>query len=172
MKSLQERLERYTSFHQSKTNQLTHFISIPAILLGALFFLSWFSFSIAGHWNISFSWIAVAALLIYYFRLNVKLAALMTIILVILTLICSAIAYPRPTTGTFITFVVLFVGGWILQFIGHTFEKSRPALLANFSQILIGPLYLLCETLKMFNLGQYFDITQPKTETTPKNKVK
>lgn len=163
MKSLKEQIDRYESYHQSRTNRLTHYIGIPAILFGALILLSWFSFSIAGYWHISFAWIATAALIIYYFFLDIKLAALMTIILVILTLICHAIAYPHPTTGTFIVFLVFFFGGWVLQFVGHTFEKNKPSFVTSFPQLVIAPMYLLIEVLKLTKLARHFDIDDDGT---------
>jgi len=46
-------------------------------------------------------------------------------------------------------FLLLFIGGWILQFIGHTvFEKRRPAFTDNLIQLLIGPLFFVIEILK------------------------
>jgi len=42
---------------------------------------------------------------------------------------------------------VLFVGGWILQFLGHHYEGRRPALLDNIFQAFIGPMFLVAETM-------------------------
>ena len=171
MKSLKQQLSQYISYHQSRTNQFTHYIGIPAIILGTLILLSWISVTIAGRWSISFAWIAIILTLVYYFRLDIKLASLMTIILVILTLICSWIAFPYPTTGTFVVFIILFVGGWILQFIGHTFEKNKPAFFTGLSQALIAPLYLLIEILKILKLGKYFDLDDSEAPPTDSNDV-
>ena len=41
----------------------------------------------------------------------------------------------------------MFIGGWILQFIGHHFEGKRPALVDNIFQGFIGPMFLVAETL-------------------------
>jgi uncharacterized membrane protein YGL010W len=39
-------------------------------------------------------------------------------------------------------FVVLFVVGWIFQFIGHIkYEKKSPAFTKNFEHLFIGPLW-------------------------------
>jgi uncharacterized membrane protein YGL010W len=40
-----------------------------------------------------------------------------------------------------------FVGGWILQLIGHWFEGKRPALVDNIWQIFVAPLFLMVEAL-------------------------
>ncbi|HLA11334.1 MAG TPA: DUF962 domain-containing protein [Pyrinomonadaceae bacterium] len=39
--------------------------------------------------------------------------------------------------------LALFVGGWILQFVGHAIEGNQPAFFRNPVYLLIGPLWLL-----------------------------
>jgi uncharacterized membrane protein YGL010W len=40
--------------------------------------------------------------------------------------------------------VVLFVLGWIFQFVGHSvYEKKSPAFLTNILHLLVGPLWIL-----------------------------
>jgi uncharacterized membrane protein YGL010W len=39
--------------------------------------------------------------------------------------------------------LVLFVVGWILQFIGHAIEGNQPAFFKNPVYLLVGPLWLL-----------------------------
>lgn len=85
----------------------------------------------------------------------------MTVVLVILNLICFWIAYPRPTTANLIVFLILFIGGWVLQFIGHAFEKAKPAFLANISQVLIAPIFVVAEFIQLLGLGRYFDLEAP-----------
>ena len=46
---------------------------------------------------------------------------------------------------------MLFVGGWILQLIGHAFEGRKPALTQNLFQIFVAPLFLCAEVF--FALG-------------------
>ena len=48
-------------------------------------------------------------------------------------------------------FAVLFVGGWILQFVGHVYEGRRPALTDNLFQIFVAPIFLVAEAF--FALG-------------------
>src|SRR5688500_10034715 len=48
-------------------------------------------------------------------------------------------------------FAVLFVGGWILQLVGHVFEGRKPALADNFFQIFVAPIFLAAEVF--FALG-------------------
>jgi uncharacterized membrane protein YGL010W len=48
-------------------------------------------------------------------------------------------------------FGVLFVGGWILQLVGHMFEGRKPALADNLFQIFVAPIFLAAEIF--FALG-------------------
>jgi uncharacterized membrane protein YGL010W len=48
-------------------------------------------------------------------------------------------------------FAVLFVGGWIVQLLGHAFEGRKPALADNLFQIFIAPIFLCAELF--FALG-------------------
>jgi uncharacterized membrane protein YGL010W len=48
-------------------------------------------------------------------------------------------------------FAVLFVGGWILQLVGHVYEGRRPALTDNLFQIFVAPIFLCAEIF--FALG-------------------
>ena len=45
----------------------------------------------------------------------------------------------------------VFVVGWIIQFIGHHFEKAKPAFIDDINQLFIGPLFLIAEFI--FALG-------------------
>ena len=38
--------------------------------------------------------------------------------------------------AVWIAFIALFVGGWVLQFLGHHYEGKRPALIDNIFQAL------------------------------------
>ena len=51
------------------------------------------------------------------------------------------------TTG-----IGLFVGGWIVQFIGHHYEGKKPAFVDDLIGLLIGPLFVTTEVLFAFGL--------------------
>jgi uncharacterized membrane protein YGL010W len=48
-------------------------------------------------------------------------------------------------------FGILFVGGWIVQLVGHVFEGRKPALADNLFQALMAPIFLVAEVF--FALG-------------------
>jgi uncharacterized membrane protein YGL010W len=38
--------------------------------------------------------------------------------------------------------IVLFVAGWVFQFVGHAYEGKSPAFLTNLLHLLVGPLWV------------------------------
>jgi len=155
MKSLSEQLFTYKQQHTNKMNLLLHYIGIPTIIFSLLMLLNWISIDIATHWQISFSWILLLATLVYYFLLNLRLAIVATIVMIPFTFIAILIARPSPTLFSGTLFFILFIGGWALQFVGHYFEKQKPAFMINASQLLIGPLFVLMEALEALGLAKY-----------------
>lgn len=156
MKSLASQLSIYQQQHTHRINLMTHYVGIPAIIFSLLMVFNWISIDIATQFQVTFSWILLAATLVYYFLLNVRLALCATIIMVILTFIAAWIARPTPTITSAVIFLILFVGGWALQFIGHYFEGRKPAFLISLSQLLIGPLFVLVEALQAMGVAKYF----------------
>jgi uncharacterized membrane protein YGL010W len=59
-------------------------------------------------------------------------------------------------TGIVSIGIGLFILGWIIQFIGHYYEKAKPAFVDDLSQFAIGPLFLMAETY--FALGLEKDL--------------
>ena len=57
---------------------------------------------------------------------------------------CGALGAP---SATWVGFGVLFVGGWVLQFLGHHYEGKRPAFVDPVFQSFIRPMFLVAETL-------------------------
>jgi len=51
--------------------------------------------------------------------------------------------------------LVLFVVGWVLQFIGHAIEGSQPAFFKNPLYLLVGPLWLLRRAAGLVFLGRH-----------------
>jgi uncharacterized membrane protein YGL010W len=47
----------------------------------------------------------------------------------------------------------LFVGGWVLQIIGHSvFEKNKPAFLSDPYYLLVGPVWVAAEWMQLLRL--------------------
>ena len=143
MDLLATQLEFYDSCHQNTINQWTHVVGLPMIIVGVMMFFSWIRLDFFAAFNTAISWLIVLAILVYYFLLDKKVAAIMALVYIIPNWLVGVIVGQAPSKTSFIVFLVLFVGGWILQFVGHLFEKQRPAFFSSLIQLLIGPIYFV-----------------------------
>jgi uncharacterized membrane protein YGL010W len=82
--------------------------------------------------------------------LDVPLGLAMLVVSALLVWLGQLIADQGALRG-WIWFGVLFVGGWILQLVGHGFEGRKPALADNLLQIFVAPIFLCAEIF--FALG-------------------
>jgi uncharacterized membrane protein YGL010W len=135
----------YAAYHQDARNKATHFIGVPVIVLSLMVPLSWLRTDL-----ISAAVVVTAALLVYYLVLDLWLGLAMCAVMGALLWLGQMIADQGTLLG-WIWFAILFVGGWILQLVGHVFEGRKPALVDNLFQIFIAPLFLAAEVF--FALG-------------------
>jgi uncharacterized membrane protein YGL010W len=149
MKSLEEQMAFYAAYHHDPRNKATHFVGVPVIMLAILIPLSWLRVEVAG-FDVTAAMLLSAAVLAYYFLLDVPLALAMLVVIGALVWLAEALASPGAAAG-WTWFGVLFVGGWTLQLVGHVFEGRRPALTDNLFQIFVAPIFLMAEVF--FALG-------------------
>jgi uncharacterized membrane protein YGL010W len=149
MKTIEDQMSFYAAYHQDARNKATHFIGVPAIMLSLFIPLAWIRFE-AGGVTLTGAMLFAAVVLIYYFFLDLPLALAMLVITIALVWIGHQIAALGVMQG-WIWFAVLFVGGWILQLVGHGFEGRKPALADNLFQIFVAPIFLAAEVF--FALG-------------------
>lgn len=149
MKSLEEQMSVYAAYHQDARNKATHFVGVPLIMLSLFIPLAWLRVEIAGL-PISAAMLFAAVVLAYYFALDLALGLAMLAVTGALVWLGQLIAAQGAVQG-WIWFAALFVGGWILQLVGHVFEGRRPALADNLFQIFVAPIFLAAELF--FALG-------------------
>ena len=150
MKTLEEQMGTYSAYHQDARNKATHFIGVPVIALSLFIPLAWPRIEM-GSVAISAAMILMAVFVVYYLVLDLVLGSAMLVVFALLLWAGDRIAALGSAQG-WIWFAVLFVGGWIVQFVGHVFEGRRPALFDNlFQSIFIAPLFLCAEVF--FALG-------------------
>ena len=147
MKILTEVLSDYQEYHTKKITQTTHLIGVPLIVFGIMMFFSWFSFNFNPYVSIPFMWVAIVIASIYYLRLDLGLGFMLSLIFILMGIIIFAIDKYSYTHLSGSVFLVTFVGGWIIQFIGHIFESRKPAFLDNILQVFAAPVFVLAETL-------------------------
>jgi len=152
MKNIEEQLSQYKSVHFNKNNIKTHFIGIPLIVFALTVFLSLYSFDVT-LFNITImltpAIIFFSGVLVYYFILQWRLALGAMVYIIPNVIIANLMV---PIADSYLIAIVIFVVGWIIQFIGHYFEKAKPAFIDDLSQFLIGPLFLIAEVYFLFGL--------------------
>jgi uncharacterized membrane protein YGL010W len=156
MKSLEQQMAVYTAYHRNPWNRLTHFVGVPVIIFSILIPMAWLRLPL-GAVEITGAAVFVAAVLVYYYLLDVPLAIAMTAFIVPVTYFAEWVARMPWQTGL-AAFLATFVGGWALQLVGHVFEGRRPALADNLFQIFVAPIFLIAETA--FALGLRRDMRQ------------
>lgn len=140
----------YAAYHRNPVNRLTHFLGVPLIMFALLVPLSRTGIPLAGV-TVTLAMILVVLVLAYYFALDTALAAAMTLFTAALLAAAHWVAASYPPSVGWSVFAVCFVGGWILQLMGHVFEGRRPALVDNLWQVLVAPIFLMAEVF--FALG-------------------
>ena len=149
MRSIEEQMSTYAAYHQDPRNKATHFIGVPAIVLSLFIPLAWLRLDLGGV-AVSAAMLLAAAVIVYYLLLDVPLGLAMLVVFAALAWIGERIAMLGAVAG-WSGFAVLFVGGWILQLVGHVYEGRRPALADNLFQIFVAPIFLAAEVF--FALG-------------------
>jgi uncharacterized membrane protein YGL010W len=124
----------YASHHRTRGNKVCHRIGIPVIMFSLIGLLQYVVLWRAPHIDAAMLLITLAT--VTYFIWSPRLALVMLPLSVIMAL--AAMLLPLWLH------VALFIGGWILQFIGHArYEKQSPAFLNNLLHLLVGPLWIL-----------------------------
>jgi uncharacterized membrane protein YGL010W len=133
-------LAEYGSHHRTRGNLVCHAFGLTLILYGALAMLLTVGLPVP-------PWTAAEALIagttLFYFRLNAALALMMLVEAAFFDLLARAVNDWRVGLAAFAV-------GWFFQAFGHTrFEKNRPAFFKNLVHLLVGPLYLWNELLRV-----------------------
>lgn len=168
MKTLSELLTSYRHYHQQKNTQIAHYIAVPATLIGLFMLLSWVNLDFATVWKISFAWIIAAITLIYYYCLNVKLAAVTTVLMLIIVFFAGLLATPQPTAVSITLCLILFLGGCCTILISHHFlETEKLSYPDCLYQILIAPLFVVIALLDVLGISKYVLPPEITTEEKP-----
>ncbi|MGE5638923.1 MAG: DUF962 domain-containing protein [Clostridia bacterium] len=149
MKTLEEQMSFYAAYHQDARNKATHFFGVPMIIVSLLVPLSWPQVEL-GPLHLSAATAFAAVVLLYYVFLDAMLAIGSAVFMALFLLLAGWLAGQGAAVG-WTAFAVLFVGGWIVQLLGHAFEGRKPALADNLFQIFIAPIFLCAELF--FALG-------------------
>lgn len=142
MKTVQEYFCEYEQHHCNKWNKVTHYIGIPLIIIGLMGLLAqipYLRFSI-GVCTIDVAIMSIIAVyLLFYMRMHFLLSIFMLIFFSGFYVAGTYITNMNGIYGAWAFFIV----GWILQLLGHVFEKEKPSFLDNAIHLLIGPFWIL-----------------------------
>ena len=151
MKTVEEQLASYKSVHFNKRNIMSHFVGVPLIVWAVAVLLSLHTFTIdlAGT-TLSYTpaLIFFTITMLYYFKLHSKLALGMLFYVALNIYLANLVS---GMENAFWLGITAFAVGWVIQFIGHVYEKAKPAFLDDIMGLAIGPLFLMAETY--FALG-------------------
>ena len=154
MRAVQSWLDEYGESHRSVTNKSIHWICVPLIMLSLVGLLwsipvpqAWATYSAFFNWGV----LLVIAALIYYYVLTWRLALGMTLVTAALVFIVYGVSL--LTALSWLVWLIVFVGAWIGQFIGHKVESKKPSFFKDLQFLLIGPLWLLAFMYRRFNLA-------------------
>ena len=109
MKTLEDQMAFYAAYHQDGRNKLTHFIGVPAIVLGVMVALAWLRGD-AGGITVSGAMVITAVILVYYLVLDIPLGIAMAVVFGALLYVAEVIA-TLPLKQSIAWFLLLFAGG-------------------------------------------------------------
>lgn len=150
MRTLVDHLSNYADYHRDRRNIATHFVGIPVIVVAVAVLLSRPAFDVGLPLALSPAILVVGGFIAFYFRLDVRFGLLMTALLVP-ALYFGGVVAAQSTAVWLAAGLGMFVGGWIVQFIGHIFEGRKPAFVDDLVGLVVGPLFVVAEVV--FALG-------------------
>lgn len=145
MKNVIEQLSNYKSVHLNKNNIKTHVVGVPLIIWAVALLLNLVSFDarfMGEEFSIGLASVIGLGVLAYYAVLHISLALMIACLfgpLIYSTQFFVGVEYPAALA------IGVFIVGWVFQFIGHAFERAKPAFVDDINQLLIGPLFLIAE---------------------------
>ncbi len=148
MRNLEQHITQYAAYHRDRRNIATHFVGVPMIVFSVVLALvPW----VIGGVNVALIALAVASL--YYLILDRGLGTAMLLFLFVCYLIAVYLNARTGHAGIVMgVAALLFVVGWVIQFIGHRYEGMKPAFTDDIIGLAIGPLFIMTEVFFMLGL--------------------
>ncbi|ENX43284.1 DUF962 domain-containing protein [Acinetobacter sp. NIPH 2100] len=143
MTNLERLLSQYAAYHLDRSNIVTHFVGIPLIVFSTLCLTARAGVDISGV-SITLALVLIVLSTLYYISLDKLFGILMLILFVLVYPFAVKIA-ALPMWSWLGASIGIFVVGWVFQFIGHYFEKKKPAFVDDLIGLAIGPLFVLAE---------------------------
>lgn len=152
MKSQQQWFSEYAESHQNKTNQLIHYICVPAIFFSIVgLFMSIPSTSISTFTKLNMpiveNWATLVLIICLIFYASLSTATFFKMLF--FGVICLVGNYYLSNiTSLFYISLVIFVLAWIGQFYGHKIEGKKPSFFKDLQFLLVGPAWVFKKLTK------------------------
>ncbi|WP_180050074.1 DUF962 domain-containing protein [Acinetobacter sp. YH12144] len=143
MSKLERLLSQYAAYHLDRKNVLTHFVGIPLIVFSIMCLTARVGLMISG-FELTLALLLIIASVIYYLSLD-KIFGLIMLLVFAVTYPLALMIAKMSLMSWLIWSVGIFVVGWIIQFIGHYYEKKKPVFMDDVIGLAIGPLFVLAE---------------------------
>jgi uncharacterized membrane protein YGL010W len=137
---VQQLLATYGESHRNPTNEAIHCVCVPAIVFTVTGLL-WAAHPLAAV-------VGVVLSLAYYASLSLPLAAGMLVMFGVMLGVLRAL----PPGLVLPVSAIVFVAGWIGQFVGHKIEGKKPSFFDDVRFLLIGPLFVLGVLYRRLNI--------------------
>lgn len=166
MASLSDHLSNYAAYHRDRRNVATHLVGIPMIVLGLEVLLARAALPVNGPFAPSLALAATVGAAIFYFTIDRRFGAVMTVLLCASLVVGTLIAAQSHTV--WLSFGVgLFAVGWVFQFVGHIFEGRKPAFVDDLLGLAIGPLFVVAEVALALGLRPELKASMSPAAKTP-----
>lgn len=132
----------YAAYHRTPGNRACHRVGIPLIVIALLGGLARMALPPLGPLRPDGAHALIVASTGFYLVLERRLAMLMLPLGIGAYLVGRRAGLPSLAT--------LFILGWGFQLVGHTlFERRQPAFMRNLVHVLVGPLWVLNESVRI-----------------------
>jgi len=150
MRNVHALLNEYSESHQNKINKKIHWVCVPAIMFSLLGLLWSLPFPVKFSSFINWATVLIIVSVAYYLFLSWQLALGMSCVSLFMILILQWVnGFSVPLWQIA---CVVFIAAWIGQFVGHHIEGNRPSFFKDIQFLLIGPVWLLADVYRKFNL--------------------
>ncbi|HVF35166.1 MAG TPA: Mpo1-like protein [Candidatus Saccharimonadia bacterium] len=146
-------LGNYSEDHRHPTNITVHHVCVP-LIVWSLVAVLWVV-PVAPGVGRPGLWAALAMVgaLGFYFRLSRPLGFAAFVMFGVMALVTGWLYRLLGPAGLLWTAIVVFVGAWIGQFVGHRIEGKRPSFLTDLVYLLIGPIWIVAKLLRKLHIA-------------------
>ena len=145
---------QYAHYHRDRRNIATHLVGIPLIFLSIGVLLLGPAWVVAGQ-TLTLAWAMWALTSLWYLsRGDLLLGVATSVVNGLLVALAHHLTALAPAWGlaAWQLGCLLFGVGWVFQFVGHWFERRKPAFVDDIVGLLVGPMFVVAEVLMALGL--------------------